>query len=63
MKNETLRGRTTTASHGNRNGRIKNWIDLFFKTRTRGHFPAKYHGCCAMRDNFWVEDVVSGDDY
>ena len=50
--------RTTTTSHGNRKVQIE--LANFLKTITLGHFPAKCHGCCAFRWNFWVGVVVFG---
>ena len=42
----------------------KGWSDLtiFIKTKTLGHFPTKYHGCCAFYLNFRIGNVIFGAD-
>ena len=50
IREKSLWSCTTTTPHAN--GKV--WVELtvFFKTRTLGHFPNKYHSCCTFR-YFW----------
>ena len=50
-REKSLWSGTTATSHAN--GKV--WVELTIlsKTRSLGHFPDKYHGCCTFRSNFF----------